>query len=257
MNILAIGDVVGAPGCEMLRRRLPGLKKFYGVDLCVVNGENSAEGNGITPQSLDSILNAGADVVTTGNHGLRRREVYDRFEDGYTPLLRPDNYGARAPGSGLYVFHKGRHRIAVINLIGTMYLTGGDNPFDAADRLLERTQDCRIRLVDFHAEATSEKLALAHYLDGRVTAVFGTHTHVQTSDARVLPGGTGYITDLGMTGPEHSILGVAADVVIARMRDNLQERFRTADGPCKLNGCVFTVDDATGKTTNAEAVEIR
>ena len=240
MNILAIGDVVGSIGCKFLRAHLPNLKKIKNIDLVIANGENSADGNGITPASADYLFSSGVDVITTGNHAFRRREAYDLFDEEDC-LLRPANFPSGVPGHGLCVVDKGRLRIAVINLMGVVYLDNLDCPFATMDRLLKTPDLPKIVLVDFHAEATGEKGALGYYLDGRCAAVWGTHTHVQTADERVNPKGTGYITDLGMTGPIVSVLGVRVDQSIAMFRGDLTEYFKTAPGDCALSGAVFDI----------------
>lgn len=253
MNILAVGDVVGSAGCEYLRRRLPALKKLKGIDLVVVNGENSADGNGITPSSAQHLFDSGADVITTGNHVFRRREVYD-FLDSRGDIVRPANYSAACPGTGYTVIDKGRVQIGVINLSGMAYMPQAENPFTCVDEVLKKLSGCRIILVDIHAEATAEKKALGYYLDSRVSAVFGTHTHVQTADARVLRGGTGYITDLGMTGPAESVLGVNPQTSVNWLKTGMPARFDTAEGDCMLNGCIFEIDDKTGLALSAEGI---
>lgn len=258
LRILAIGDVVGTAGCEMLRRRLATLKRQYHIDLTIVNGENSAEGNGILPSSAEHLFTSGADVITGGNHTFRRREIIHCLEQ--TPaLLRPANYPDTAPGQGMYIVDKGAVRIAVINLLGVVYLEPLGCPFETADRLVAQAQaeNIKIILVDLHAEATAEKKALAYYLDGRVSAVFGTHTHVLTADEQILPHGTGYITDLGMTGPFESVLGVKPPLSIAKMKDKLPVRFENAPPPCILTGCIFEIDPKTGKTLTLERVDWR
>ncbi len=256
MNILVIGDVVGTNGCEFLRKTLPAFKRLNKIDLCIVNGENSAQGNGILPQSAEHLLTSGADVITTGNHALRRFEIYDKFdEDGY-PLIRPANFYKTAPGKGYYIIDKGFIKIAVINLIGTVYLDNNNNPFDCIDEILKEVSDCRIKIVDFHAEATAEKRAMGFYLDGKVSAVFGTHTHVQSNDAGVLPNSTGYITDIGMTGAINSVLGVTPELAIQKIRTNLPVRFENPNGECKMEGCIFEIDNKTGKTVSAQAISV-
>ncbi len=257
MRILAIGDVVGDNGCEFLRRTLPQFKKFNAIDLCIVNGENSAQGNGIHPHSAEHLLASGADVITTGNHALRRQEIYTKFDEEGYPLIRPANFHRTAPGKGYYIIDKGFIKIAVINLAGIVYLDCNENPFECIDRILGEVTDCRIKIVDFHAEATAEKRAMGFYLDGRVSALFGTHTHVQTSDAQVLPNGTGYITDIGMTGPVQSVLGVTPDLAIEKQKTNLPVRFDNPDGECSMEGCIFEIDNKTGKTLRAEAIRIK
>ncbi len=256
MKILAIGDVVGANGCDFLRKTLPSFKRNNGIDLCIANGENSAQGNGILPQSAEHLLTSGADIITTGNHAFRRFEIYNKFDEEGYPLIRPANFYRTAHGKGCYIIDKGFMKIAVINLSGTVYLENNDNPFDCIDRILDEVSDCRIKIVDFHAEATAEKRAMGFYLDGKVSAIFGTHTHVQTNDAQVLPLGTGYITDIGMTGPVQSVLGITPSLAIEKIRTNLPVRFENPDGECKMEGCIFEIDNKTGKTIKAEAVSV-
>ncbi|MBR5233985.1 MAG: TIGR00282 family metallophosphoesterase [Clostridia bacterium] len=256
MKILAIGDVVGTNGCDFLRKTLPSFKRNNGIDLCIVNGENSAQGNGILPQSAEHLLTSGADVITTGNHAFRRFEIYNKFDEEGYPLIRPANFYRTAHGRGYYIIDKGFIKIAVVNLSGTVYLENNDNPFDCIDRILDEVSDCRIKIVDFHAEATAEKRAMGFYLDGKVSAVFGTHTHVQTNDAQVLPLGTGYITDIGMTGPVQSVLGITPSLAIEKIRTNLPVRFENPDGECKMEGCIFEIDNKTGKTIKAQTVSV-
>ena len=259
MNILCIGDVVGSIGCYTLREKLPTLKRDYAIDLTVVNGENSADGNGITPESAASLFCYGADIITGGNHSLRRSEVYELL-DTNPNLLRPHNLPEAEYGSGYCLYDMGKIQVAVINLSGKIYLEAlnADNPFTAADLLIGRARadGAKIIIVDFHAEATSEKRALGLYLDGEVSVFFGTHTHVQTADEQILPHGTGYITDIGMTGPKNSVLGVRSDIIISRLKDKNMQKFELADGECIVNACVFTVDDATGKVTEIERIFI-
>lgn len=254
MNILAIGDVTGSIGCKFLRAHLPHLKKLKHIDLVIANGENSADGNGITPASAQYLFDSGVDVVTAGNHSFRRREVYDFF-DRQEYLLRPANFPAGTPGHGSCIVDKGRVQVGVINLMGVVYLESLDCPFTAADQLLAKMPP--ITLVDFHAEATGEKGALAYYLDGRVSAVFGTHTHVQTADEGILPNGTGFITDVGMTGPIQSVLGVKPNLVIQKMRTKMPVRFDFAGGNCHMDCAIFAVNDKTGKTLSVERMRIQ
>lgn len=258
MHILCIGDVIGSIGCDFLSEKLPVIKKIYAVDAVIVNGENSADGNGITPASAQRLLNAGADVITTGNHVFRQRSAYDLLDESQF-VIRPANYPDSAPGKGYTTVDFGFCSIAVINLLGTVYLEPLACPFEKADKYIEQAKRDGVRtiIVDFHAEATAEKKALAFYLDGRVSAVFGTHTHVQTADAQVLPNGTGFITDVGMTGPELSVLGVRPELSITRMKDKMPVRFQSADGPCILEGCIFDIDTKTGKCISAESIRIR
>ena len=255
MNILAIGDVVSSIGCEYLRKKLPSLKKMYGVDFCIVNGENSAAGNGITPQSADFLFDSGADLITTGNHVFRRREIYDRLDTDRN-IIRPANYYSGNPGKGYAIADMGSVKIGVINLAGNAFMEGA-NPFTAADEVLRKLDDCRIILCDFHAEATGEKRALGFYLDGRVSAVFGTHTHVQTADEQILPNGTGYITDLGMVGTVNSVLGVSPEAIITKLKTGMPTRFDNNEGECMLNACLFEIDKQSGKTTAVQRINIR
>lgn len=243
-HILAVGDVVMEPGLRHLERHLRPLQKWKAIDFTVVNGENAA-GVGLTRDQAERIYDAGADVVTLGNHAFGKSQIADFLEDAPW-LLRPANYTGRAPGRGCGVYDLGGVRIRVLNLIGRCDLAwGADNPFTAADRLLERDA-ADFTLVDFHAEATSEKLAMGYYLDGRVSALWGTHTHVPTADERVCPRGTGYITDLGMTGSIESVLGIDPRQSVEGFLGGLPGRYRAPEGPAKLQGAIFTLDSATG-----------
>ena len=257
LNVLAVGDVVGDSGVEYLSRHLRGLKKLKGVHFTVVNGEN-ASGVGILPRQAREIFDAGADVVTLGNHTWNRIQIADFLEDDrYT--LRPANYTSRVPGRGWGVYDgPGGVRIGVMNLIGRCEMDSNfDNPFTTADRVLRRMEGTDVVLVDFHAEATSEKLAMGYYLDGRVSALWGTHTHVPTADERVCPGGTGYITDLGMTGSIESVLGIDPRQSVEGFLGGLPGRYRAPEGPAKLQGAIFTLDSATGLCTAVERIDVR
>lgn len=252
MNILAVGDVVGSSGCEVLRKRLPSLKKFYGIDFCIVNGENSADGNGITPGSATHIFSSGADVITTGNHVFRRKEIYDYLNE--TPqIIRPANYPTSVPGVGYCTVDMGKTSVCVINLMGTVFMDALSNPFAAIDDILKKI-DSPVIIVDFHAEATSEKRAMGYYLDGRVAAVYGTHTHVQTADAQILPNGTGYMTDIGMTGPSKSVLGVDPKLAIRRFVTKMPVRFKNASGSSSLCGVILCINDKNGRVISLEKV---
>lgn len=254
MNILVLGDIVSDIGCEFVRKKLPAFKKLKAIDFTVANGENSACGNGITPFSAEHLFTSGVDFITTGNHAFRRKEVYD-FLDDCENILRPYNYSSANPGKGYTIVDTGFFKIGILNLMGTMYMENLENPFLAADRALKEIEkQTNIILVDFHAEATSEKQALAYYLDGRVSAFFGTHTHVQTNDNRVLPSGTGYISDLGMCGVINSVLGVDKNTVINKFITNMPTFFNSAKGECMINGCIFTVDEKSGKCISTELV---
>ncbi len=249
MKILFIGDVVGKVGCEALQRALPQLKREFGADIAIVNGENSAEGNGITPHSAEMIFEAGADVITTGNHCFRQKTVEEELERSER-IIRPANYGDDVIGHGVCELDCGSYSVVVINLMGTTYMNPLENPFKYADKLLEQYKG-RIVIVDFHAEATSEKRAMGYYLAGRTTAVLGTHTHVQTADEQLIDG-TGYITDVGMTGPKDSILGVEKDIIIERFLTFYPKRHKYADGPCMVCGVCLEVDKKTGSCLSIE-----
>ncbi|MBR6985211.1 MAG: TIGR00282 family metallophosphoesterase [Ruminococcus sp.] len=254
-NLLFIGDVVGKAGCDFLRSKLSGLKRSYNIDITVVNAENSAQGNGITPQSAESLLNAGADILTTGNHAFRRKEAFPLFDSDY--ILRPANYPeGGAPGKGICTLDMGAYSVAVINLMGTAFMDDLDNPFTVVDRLLEEADTPNI-FIDLHAEATSEKKAMGHYLTGKVSGIFGTHTHVQTADEAILGGHTAYITDAGMTGPELSCLGVDPKAVIEKFRFHTPVRFTEADTDCFLCGVCVEFDEKTGKSHKIERIIVR
>ena len=252
-KVLAVGDVVGGPGLERIRRTLRQLRRKTGADFVVVNGENAAV-VGITPDQAETILDAGADAITMGNHTWSKREIVTYMNDS-PQMLRPANYAPQVPGQGWRIFETRAGDVAVIDLIGRCNMDyGPDNPFLAVEKILKQIK-AKIILVELHAEATSEKLAMGYMLDGRVSAVWGTHTHVPTADAQVLPKGTGYVTDLGMTGPKNSVLGIRPDLSIAKFRGDLPERYRWADGPTKLEAVLFTIDSATGKCLRAERVD--
>ena len=252
-KVLAVGDVVGNPGLERVRRHLRQLKRKIGADFAVVNGENAAV-VGLTPNQAEDILDAGADVITMGNHTWSKREIVSYMDD-CSRILRPANYAPQVPGRGWGIYETKVGDVAVIDLIGRCNMDyGPNNPFLMIDQILKRI-DTKIILVEFHAEATSEKLAMGYMLDGRVSAVWGTHTHVPTADARVLPKGTGYVTDLGMTGPKESVLGIRPELSIAKFRGDLPERYRWADGTTKMEAALFTIDAATGKCLKAERVD--
>ena len=252
-RVLAVGDVVGTPGLERVRRNLRQLRRRLRADFVVVNGENSAV-VGITPDQAEDILDAGADVITLGNHTWNKREIVPYLDD-CSRILRPANYAPQVPGRGWGVYETGAGPVAVIDLIGRCNLDyGPDNPFLGVEKILKQVED-KIILVEMHAEATSEKLDMGYLLDGRVSAVWGTHTHVPTADARVLPKGTGYVTDLGMTGPRDSVLGIRPELSINRFRGDIPERYRWAEGPTKMEAVLFTLDTDTGKCRKAERVD--
>jgi len=254
INVLAIGDVTGQVGIDFLSKKLRGVKKWANIAFTVINGENAA-GIGISPANAEALFEAGADVVTLENHTWGVQKI-SRFLDDNRYILRPANFSPQVPGRGWGVFDASFGSVCVINLIGRVEMYyGNDNPFIEADRILKGLET-KIILVDFHAEATSEKHGLAYYLDGRVSALWGTHTHVQTSDCRVFPGGMGYITDLGMTGACDSIIGMKPEQPISRFLGNPPGRFEPADGPAKIEGAIFEIDTETGKCLGIEALRI-
>ena len=242
MIVLFFADVIGRPAREMLGARLPQLKERYGADFVIVNGENAANGVGITPKVADRLLGAGVDVITTGNHIWKYKEIYEYIE--VTPrLLRPFNLHPGSPGRGLTVVNSGERRLGVINLLGSLYLDPARSPFDAIDEALEQLCGVRNIVVDLHAEATSEKVALGHYLDGRVSAVLGTHTHVRTGDAGILPGGTAYMTDVGMCGSRDSVIGVKKEKILQRFLTQMPVTFDVAEHEVWLEGVALELDD--------------
>jgi 2',3'-cyclic-nucleotide 2'-phosphodiesterase len=256
VKILFVADVFGVPGRRAVEERLPALREALAVDFCVVNGENAADGAGITPRIADRILATGADVVTLGNHVWRRPEIGPYLAESER-VIRPANVSSGSPGRGLTVCPAADGSpVAVINLLGHLFIDSPIGPFELVDELVDEARKrAQIVLVDFHAEATSEKVALARWLDGRVTAVIGTHTHVQTNDARVLPGSTAAISDAGMTGPHDSVIGVQADLAIARMRTGMPVRFKPAEGSVRIEGVLIECG-ADGVATACEPVRV-
>ncbi len=246
---------MGDSGCEFLAEKLPRVKRENNIDITIVNGENSAEGNGVTRHSAESILHAGADIITTGNHAFRRREVSALYEEPW--IIRPANYPAGGvPGRGVEVLDMGTYRAAVINLMGTVFMDPLDNPFAKADEIIAEL-DTPVVFLDFHAEATSEKRAMGEYLSGRVTGVFGTHTHIQTADEQILSGQTAYITDVGMTGVENSCLGKNAAQAAERLRYRTYIRLEEAKGACFMCGIIVAFDEKSGKSHKIQRLIIR
>jgi metallophosphoesterase (TIGR00282 family) len=256
VRILFIADVFGTPGRKAVEERLPGLREELGAGFCVVNAENAADGAGLTPRLADRLLAAGADVLTLGNHVWRRREIGPYLESSER-VVRPANLATASPGRGLTVAKADDGTpVAVLNLQGALFMSTPVSPFEVVDELVEDARAAaKVVLVDFHAEATSEKVALSRVLDGRVTAVIGTHTHVQTSDARVQPGGTAAITDAGMTGPHDSVIGVKAELAIGRMRTGMGVRFEPAEGGVRIEGALVACD-AEGRALSCEPVRV-
>lgn len=258
VRILFIGDIFGRPGRTIVRDKLKDLVREHRIDLVLANGENAAAGFGITPALAEELFDVGIDVLTTGNHVWDKREIVDYFAsvdgDPHSParrVLRPANYAKDLPGTGKYEGRKNDVPYAVINLQGRVFMASNDDPFRVADELIAKLKE-KIIFVDLHAEATSEKIALGWYLDGRVTAVIGTHTHVPTADERVLPGGTAYITDVGMTGPYEGVIGVKKEQIIGRFLNNMPVRFEPATGDTRLCAVVVEADDASGKARSIE-----
>jgi metallophosphoesterase (TIGR00282 family) len=257
MRIMFVGDVVGSTGRKAFRRITPKLREEKKIDVVVVNGENSAHGKGITQVSLNELYAGGADVVTSGNHVWDKKEVLE-FIDQEPYLIRPANYPGDAPGKGWCCFPYRGTNIGVMNLSGRAFMPALDDPFQKVEELLQEMKDsCDLIFLDFHAETTSEKIAMGWYLDGRVNGVVGTHTHVQTADEVILPQGTGYITDLGMTGPWKSVLGVRIDNILYRFQTARPVRFEVAKGPCVYSAVIMEIDALTNRTVGIERVLLR
>lgn len=251
MNILFIGDVVGDIGTDFLCKNLSKIKKEFEADAVIANVENCAKGNGVSIKNAEKLYMAGIDFMTGGNHIFRKREIYD-FLDEHDYIIRPANYISSAPGKGYGFFEIKGKTICIINLLGRVYMEPLRSPFEVVDEILSEVEEkADIIIVDMHCEATSEKLAMGNYLDGRVTAVFGTHTHVQTNDAKIFPKGTAYITDVGMTGPENSILGVNTDIILEKFIKQMPVTFKEAEGPCSSGIVLLKLD----KNCRVELVE--
>jgi metallophosphoesterase (TIGR00282 family) len=248
MLILAIGDIVGKPGRQAVSRLLPDLRRQYGLDMVIANGENAAGGIGLTPETARELLDAGVDVLTSGNHIWAQKEIFP-YLDGQMPILRPLNYPPGVPGRGHLIFGE----VAVVNIMGRTFIGNLDCPFQAMDKLLPEIKQ-KVIIVDFHAEATSEKVAMGRYLDGRVSAVLGTHTHVGTIDTRILSGGTAYVTDIGMTGPIDSIIGDDAEAVLKRFLTGIHHRLSVGKGKAALNAVMVAIDPSTGKAESIERI---
>ena len=257
MKILAIGDLIGSAGIRKLKSELPRLKEQEKIDFVIVNGENSAEGMGITEKNFKDILEEKVDVITMGNHTWGKKDIF-KFID-HPKLIRPANYPKGVVGKGYNIYSCKNKKIAVINLIGRVDINVlSENPFILAKELVEKLQNkVDMIFIDFHAEATAEKIALGYFLDGKVTAVYGTHTHVQTADETILENGTAYITDIGMTGPKKSVIGMDVAASIKRFETTLPERYKIAVGECIFNGVIFNVDDTTNKVREIKRINIR
>lgn len=256
MKLLFVGDIVASCGRNMLSKNMAKIRREFEIDAVIVNGENAAHGRGLTFNIAEELMEMGANVITTGNHVWNNKEIYSVLECNPN-VLRPANLPDSNPGKGVVLCEIGERKIGVINLIGRTFMDANNCPFEAADRAIsELRQRTNIIFVDFHAEATSEKMALGWYLDGRASAVIGTHTHIQTADEKILPQGTAYLTDAGMTGAYYSVLGMERKVIIERFRTHLPQRFELADGAAQLNGVVIDIDDITGKAREIQRVNM-
>ena len=254
MKILAIGDLVGNSAIKELKDKLPVIKKQESIDFVIVNGENVAEGMGMTEKNFQDILAQKVNVITMGNHTWGKKDIF-KFID-HPQLIRPANYSQNVCGKGYNIYECKNKKIAVINLIGRVDMNVlTENPFLVAKDIIEKIQNVvDIIIIDFHAEATAEKIAMSYYLDGKVTAIFGTHTHVQTADERILPNGTAYITDIGMTGPKNSVIGMSIESSLKRFETSLPEKYKIADGECIINAVVFDIDDKTNKVVSIKRI---
>lgn len=255
MKVLFLGDVFGKPGREILKKELLTVIKENEVDIVIANGENAAGGIGITPEICKTLFNMGIDVVTSGNHIYKKKEIYDYIVQ-QPRLLKPANYPPGTPGRGYCVMSdKGNNKIAVINICGRVFVENLDCPFRCIDRILENIkEETPVIVVDFHAEVTSEKVAMGWYLDGRVSAMVGTHTHVQTADERILPGGTAYITDVGMVGPRDSVIGVKKENIIERFLKIMPQKFTVAEDDYMINAVVIDIDERIGKANDIRRI---
>jgi len=256
MRILLIGDVVGSPGREAVRKIVPVMRKQRDIDFVIANAENVAGGSGLTPETIDELLKNKIDVITSGDHVWKKKELYERLSKEER-VLRPANYHEACPGSGMkIVSSESGKKVAVINLLGRVFMGPIDCPFRAAEREIRNiNRETMIILVDMHAEATSEKIAMGRFLDGRVSVVFGTHTHVQTADEKIFPQGTGYITDLGMTGPQDSVIGRKIDAIVEHFLTGMPKKFELADREVELQGAIVNIDDESGKALSIERVK--
>lgn len=254
MKILAVGDIVGKAGVDKLKQELPKIVKEKNIDFIIVNAENAADGMGLVEKQYRDILKLNVDVVTMGNHTWAKKDIFNFIED--KQIIRPANYADNNPGKGYRIFESNGKKIAVMNLIGRVTMNVlSENPFIKAKEIVDEIKNTvDMIIIDFHGEATAEKIALSYYLDGDVTAVFGTHTHVQTADETILPKGTAYISDIGMTGPITSVIGMDVKVSLKRFVTSLPEKYKIAEGEAKLNSVIFTVDDNTNKVTKIERV---
>lgn len=254
MKILAIGDLVGENGVEKLKKNLNNLQEAESIDFTIVNAENAAGGMGLTTKIFNELKKLDIDVFTMGNHTWGKKDIFSFIND--PRLIRPANYSKGVPGRGYTIIEKDNKKVAVINLIGRTDIgVLSENPFTCIDNILSKI-DAKIKILDFHAEATAEKIAMGYYVDGRMSAMFGTHTHVQTADEKILTNGTGYITDVGMTGPSNAVIGMDKEVALKRFVTSLPERYKLAEGECMLNGIIFDIDEESGKTKRLYRINI-
>lgn len=254
MKILAVGDLVGETGVEKLKKTLPNLQEAEHIDFTIINGENSAGGMGMTSKIYNELNRLNIDVITMGNHTWGKKDIFTFIDD--KKIIRPANYSKGCPGKGYTIIQKDNKKIAVVNLIGRTDMgVLSDNPFTCINHIIEKLK-VDIIVLDFHAEATAEKIAMGYYVDGRITAMFGTHTHVQTADEKILENGTGYITDIGMTGPENSVIGMDVDASLKRFVTSLPEKYKLAEGSCMLNGVIFDIDDETNKVRKVYRINV-
>ncbi len=257
MKILAVGDLVGNIGVKKMKEELNKIRQQENIDFVIVNGENAGEGMGITEKNFNDILAENVDVITMGNHTWGKKDIFKFIN--HPKLLRPANYPNEVQGKGYNIYKCKNKKIAVINLIGRVDMNVlSDNPFVLAKQIVQKlNKEADIIIIDFHAEATAEKIALGYLLDGKITAIFGTHTHVQTADEQILEKGTGFITDIGMTGPKRSVIGMDVDASIKRFETTLPERYKIASGDCILNGVIFDVNDDTNKVEEIKRISIK
>lgn len=256
MKILAIGDIVGGIAIDYLTKTLSKFVKENGINFVIANGENASEIKGLSKNDADALYNLGVDFITLGNHAFGKKDIYSFLDNNDYQIIRPCNFPNKAPGSGYSIVNVDGYKILIINALGTMYMTPLNSPFESIDRILDRENgNYDFAILDFHAEATSEKLAIAHYFDGRIAIIFGTHTHVQTADEQILPNGSAYITDIGMSGPVNSILGTKIETIVDKFTLQTPQFFTVADGEVKVNGVIFDIDPSSAKINSIKRIK--
>lgn len=256
MKILAIGDIVGGIAIDYLTKTLSKFVKENGINFVIANGENASEIKGLSKNDADALYNLGVDFITLGNHAFGKKDIYSFLDNNDYQIIRPCNFPNKAPGSGYSIVNVDGYKILIINALGTMYMTPLNSPFESIDRILDREKgNYDFAILDFHAEATSEKLAIAHYFDGRIAIIFGTHTHVQTADEQILPKGSAYITDIGMSGPVNSILGTKIETIVDKFTLQTPQFFTVADGEVKVNGVIFDIDPSSAKINSIKRIK--